>query len=219
MPVYWALDDWPHFEPAPSGGRDGLSAPSKVLEIWTEELRYACDHAPGGLLTVTMHPECIGRGHRMAMLERFIDAARRSTASCSTASTGTWSGRACSRRLTSLSRPRARRPGQDVPEHRLGQLARERVLLARVVRADEDVPPDPRLRPVPEPRPRPRDASSPARAATVRNAASQPIRAERHEHPHAGEERQLPGEVRRAAIPLVGSGLFAGGAQRTAAAM
>jgi peptidoglycan/xylan/chitin deacetylase (PgdA/CDA1 family) len=75
VPVYWALDDWPHFEPAPSNGRDGLAAPSKVLEIWTEELRYAWMHAPGGLLNVTMHPECIGRGHRMAMLERFIDAA------------------------------------------------------------------------------------------------------------------------------------------------
>ena len=75
-PVYWALDDWPHFEPAPERGRDGLEAPSKVLEIWTEELRYAWEHAPGGLLTVTMHPECIGRGHRMAMLERFIEAAQ-----------------------------------------------------------------------------------------------------------------------------------------------
>ena len=74
VPVSWALDDWPHFEPAP-GGRDGLSAPSKVLEIWTEELRFAWAHASGGLLTITMHPECIGRGHRMAMLERFIDAA------------------------------------------------------------------------------------------------------------------------------------------------
>jgi peptidoglycan/xylan/chitin deacetylase (PgdA/CDA1 family) len=75
VPVTWALDDWPHFEPSSGGDRDGLSAPSKVLEIWTEELRYAHAHAPGGLLTVTMHPECIGRGHRMAMLERFIDAA------------------------------------------------------------------------------------------------------------------------------------------------
>ena len=72
-PVSWALDDWPHFEPSASGDRDGLSAPSKVLEIWTEELRYAHAHAPGGLLTITMHPECIGRGHRMAMLERFIE--------------------------------------------------------------------------------------------------------------------------------------------------
>jgi peptidoglycan-N-acetylglucosamine deacetylase len=75
VPVTWALDDWPHFEPSGDTGRDGLSAPSKVLEIWTGELRYAHAHAPGGLLTVTMHPECIGRGHRMAMLERFIDAA------------------------------------------------------------------------------------------------------------------------------------------------
>jgi peptidoglycan/xylan/chitin deacetylase (PgdA/CDA1 family) len=75
VPVSWALDDWPHFEPSSTVDRDGLSAPSKVLEIWTEELRYAHAHAPGGLLTITMHPECIGRGHRMAMLERFIDAA------------------------------------------------------------------------------------------------------------------------------------------------
>jgi peptidoglycan-N-acetylglucosamine deacetylase len=75
VPVYWAMDDWPYFEPAPERGRDGLAAPSRVLEIWTAELRYAHEHAPGGLLMVTMHPECIGRGHRMAMLEQFIDTA------------------------------------------------------------------------------------------------------------------------------------------------
>jgi len=76
VPIYWALDDWPQFEPAPERGRDGLTAPSRVLEVWTEELRYAHEHAPGGLLTLTMHPECIGRGSRMAMLERFIETAR-----------------------------------------------------------------------------------------------------------------------------------------------
>jgi peptidoglycan/xylan/chitin deacetylase (PgdA/CDA1 family) len=74
VPVYWALDDWPQFEPGP--GRDGLSAPSRVLELWMGELQYAYEHAPGGLLTVTMHPECIGRGHRMLMLEQFIAHAR-----------------------------------------------------------------------------------------------------------------------------------------------
>jgi peptidoglycan/xylan/chitin deacetylase (PgdA/CDA1 family) len=73
VPVYWALDDWPRFEPG--GGRDGLAATSKVLEIWADELLWAWEHARGGVLTVTMHPECIGRGHRMAMLERFIEAA------------------------------------------------------------------------------------------------------------------------------------------------
>jgi len=76
VPIYWALDDWPFFEPAPATGRDALAAPSRVLEIWSGELHYAWRHAPGGLLTVTMHPECIGRGHRMAMLERFIAEAR-----------------------------------------------------------------------------------------------------------------------------------------------
>ena len=74
VPVYWTLDDWPHFEPGPA--RDGMSPPSKVLEIWIGELRYAHAHAPGGLLTVTMHPECIGRGHRMAMLEAFVAKAQ-----------------------------------------------------------------------------------------------------------------------------------------------
>jgi peptidoglycan-N-acetylglucosamine deacetylase len=74
VPVYWAMDDWPHFEPG--NGRDGLSAPSKVLEIWTEELRFAWEHEPGGLLMLTFHPECMGRGHRVRILERFIAACR-----------------------------------------------------------------------------------------------------------------------------------------------
>lgn len=76
VPISWTLDDWPHFEP----GRLGLgpmSAPSKVLEIWTEELRWAHGNEPGGVLTVTMHPEAIGRSSRVAMLERFIETAQR----------------------------------------------------------------------------------------------------------------------------------------------
>jgi peptidoglycan/xylan/chitin deacetylase (PgdA/CDA1 family) len=75
VPVYWTLDDWPLFEPG-DNGRDGMRLPSQVLEIWLAELRYAHANAPGGLLTVTMHPECIGRGHRMAMVEQFIGEAK-----------------------------------------------------------------------------------------------------------------------------------------------
>jgi peptidoglycan/xylan/chitin deacetylase (PgdA/CDA1 family) len=75
VPVYWTLDDWPLFEPG-DNGRDGMRPPSQVLEIWLGELRYAHANAPGGLLTVTMHPECIGRGHRMAMVEQFIGEAK-----------------------------------------------------------------------------------------------------------------------------------------------
>jgi peptidoglycan/xylan/chitin deacetylase (PgdA/CDA1 family) len=75
MPVSWALDDWPHFEPGPRGVGP-MSAPSKVLEIWLGELGYAWRHEPEGVLTVTMHPEAIGRGHRLPMLEEFIARAR-----------------------------------------------------------------------------------------------------------------------------------------------
>jgi peptidoglycan/xylan/chitin deacetylase (PgdA/CDA1 family) len=75
VPGYWAMDDWPFFEPG-DDGRDGLAAPSRVLEIWLGEVRYAYRYAQGGLVTITMHPECIGRGHRMAMLEQLIATVR-----------------------------------------------------------------------------------------------------------------------------------------------
>ena len=31
------------------------------------------EHVDGGVLTVCMHPQVIGRGHRIAMLEQFIE--------------------------------------------------------------------------------------------------------------------------------------------------
>lgn len=73
FPVDFTLDDWPHFTFNFSPLRVGLSAPSKVLEIWTEDFDYMVQHEPNGILTVTMHPQVIGRGHRMMMLERFIE--------------------------------------------------------------------------------------------------------------------------------------------------
>ena len=30
-------------------------------------------HVDGGLITVCMHPQVIARGHRLAMLERFVE--------------------------------------------------------------------------------------------------------------------------------------------------
>jgi len=75
VPISWSLDDWPHFEPS-TGAVGPMSAPSKVLEIWLEELRYAWDADDGGVLTITMHPEAIGRGSRLRMLERFIAQAK-----------------------------------------------------------------------------------------------------------------------------------------------
>lgn len=75
VPISWTLDDWPHFEPS-TGAVGPMSAPSKVLEIWLEELRFAWAADDGGVLTITMHPEAIGRGSRIRMLERFIAEAK-----------------------------------------------------------------------------------------------------------------------------------------------
>jgi peptidoglycan-N-acetylglucosamine deacetylase len=76
LPMCFELDDWPHFQFNFDPSRVGLSAPSKVLEIWTGELDWMDEHVDGGVLVVTMHPQVIGRGHRVAMLERFVEHAR-----------------------------------------------------------------------------------------------------------------------------------------------
>ena len=74
LPVSWELDDFPHFAYVSRGGavRPGLSAPSKVEEIWRAEFDFLYREVPGGVLTPTMHPQVIGRGHRLLMLERLI---------------------------------------------------------------------------------------------------------------------------------------------------
>ncbi|MEN9936183.1 MAG: hypothetical protein RLZZ387_2762 [Chloroflexota bacterium] len=72
LPMSFELDDWVHFQFNFSPYRNGTSAPSKVLEIWTEEFDWMHEHVDGGVLTVALHPQVIGRGHRVAMLERFI---------------------------------------------------------------------------------------------------------------------------------------------------
>ncbi len=72
IPVSWGLDDFPPFEFV-LGVNAGLSAPSAVEEIWKGDFDYAHANCPGGIYDLTMHPQVIGRGHRMLMLERLID--------------------------------------------------------------------------------------------------------------------------------------------------
>ena len=75
FPVDFSLDDWPHFTFNFNPHRVGLSASSKVLEIWAGELDYMLAHEHDGVLSVAMHPQVIGRGHRMMLLEQFIQHA------------------------------------------------------------------------------------------------------------------------------------------------
>lgn len=72
IPVDFALDDWPHFTFDFSSPRSGLSSPNKVFDVWAGELDFMVQKEPDGIFTLTMHPQVIGRGHRMLLLERFI---------------------------------------------------------------------------------------------------------------------------------------------------
>jgi len=75
LPMCFELDDWPHFQFSFDPHRRGLAAPSAVLEIWQGELEWMDANVDDGVLTVCMHPQVIGRGHRVAMLEQFIERA------------------------------------------------------------------------------------------------------------------------------------------------
>jgi peptidoglycan-N-acetylglucosamine deacetylase len=75
LPVTWGLDDFPAFEFSPRFS-EGYRAPSAVEEIWRGDFDYAARHCDGGIFTLTLHPEVIGRGHRLTMLERLIDYMR-----------------------------------------------------------------------------------------------------------------------------------------------
>src|SRR5262249_35274400 len=75
VPVAWHLDDWLQFEytAVPGYTLPALRAPSTPLEIWQGEFDYLYQRLGAGLLTITMHPQVIGRGHRLLMLERFLE--------------------------------------------------------------------------------------------------------------------------------------------------
>ncbi len=82
MPVSWSLVDTTAFEHLRTPNfYQGLMNISDVLENWLEDFRYMVRSLPWGVLTYTFHPQVIGRGHRMVMLERLIAGLRESGAS------------------------------------------------------------------------------------------------------------------------------------------
>lgn len=70
LPVHWSLDDWPYFAWTTSLGGI-LASTDQVLDIWLKEFESAFDD--GRLLTLTMHPDVIGRGYRLEVLQRFFE--------------------------------------------------------------------------------------------------------------------------------------------------
>jgi peptidoglycan/xylan/chitin deacetylase (PgdA/CDA1 family) len=72
LPVSWALVDLPRFEPIP-GVFDGFADPDRAFAVFRAEFDYLVTHVPGGMFNLTMHPECIGRGHRVVRLEGLVE--------------------------------------------------------------------------------------------------------------------------------------------------
>ena len=72
VPVSWELDDAPHFlfTFAPVYF-SGMAAPSQVYEIWAAEFEGA--YNSGGAFILTMHPQIIGRYHRLKMVKKLIN--------------------------------------------------------------------------------------------------------------------------------------------------
>jgi hypothetical protein len=74
MPISWSLDDYPHFEFVRTATSilPGLQSARLVMENWLDEFRYMQKSVEWGVLTYTMHPYVIGRGHRMLALEGLV---------------------------------------------------------------------------------------------------------------------------------------------------
>jgi len=76
LPVDWTLDDWPYFGLNWQAHHVGLRTPSEVFDIWAAEFDYASRLPGHKVFTLTMHPQIIGRGSRLMMLERLLDHMR-----------------------------------------------------------------------------------------------------------------------------------------------
>ncbi len=79
FPVAWELDDYPYFHYSPRPLNPGLRTPEEVEAIWLSEFEYCHTRVTDGVFTLTTHPEIIGRGPRVAMLGRLIDAMQRAS--------------------------------------------------------------------------------------------------------------------------------------------
>jgi peptidoglycan-N-acetylglucosamine deacetylase len=75
IPFAWHLSDFQFFEFVP-GVTVRQDPPSAVFEIWAGELEWAHANVPGGVYDLTMHPQAIGRGYRLAMVERLVEVAK-----------------------------------------------------------------------------------------------------------------------------------------------
>jgi peptidoglycan/xylan/chitin deacetylase (PgdA/CDA1 family) len=77
LPFSHNLNDFTYLMPVMAPAHlAGNTSPSTVLEIWKGDFDYLHDRIGAGLLVLTMHPQVIGRGHRLEMLRAFLEHVR-----------------------------------------------------------------------------------------------------------------------------------------------
>jgi peptidoglycan/xylan/chitin deacetylase (PgdA/CDA1 family) len=65
LPVHWSLDDAPYFAASPG--------PGGLWEVWRRELELAAGEDRA--ITLTLHPEILGRPHRAGVLRQVLELA------------------------------------------------------------------------------------------------------------------------------------------------
>ena len=77
LPFHWILTDFSQFEfhYGPPNYRALLPNARQVEEVWKDEIDDLIKRDPEGHLMIALHPQVIGRGSRLAMLERVIEHA------------------------------------------------------------------------------------------------------------------------------------------------
>jgi peptidoglycan/xylan/chitin deacetylase (PgdA/CDA1 family) len=86
VPVSWSLDDFPQFErvPHPPNVLPGIGQPTALRDMWLADLDFMVEEVPAGVFTITLHPQTIGRGARLRVLEAIISHAKALGATFST---------------------------------------------------------------------------------------------------------------------------------------
>ena len=72
FPVAWELDDYPYFQFMSRPINQGLRNPEEVGAVWQAEFDYCRTQVADGVFNLTNHPEIIGRGPRIEMLDRLV---------------------------------------------------------------------------------------------------------------------------------------------------
>jgi peptidoglycan/xylan/chitin deacetylase (PgdA/CDA1 family) len=78
VPVSWSLDDFVDLEYvyAPPLVLPAAKSPREVEARWLADMDFAAEEVPGGVFTMTFHPQVIGRGARIRIVENMITHAR-----------------------------------------------------------------------------------------------------------------------------------------------